>query len=173
MTRLWLGLGANLGDRHAALQGAVNALFAAGLHVEAVSTVYETAPRDMEDQPPFLNAACRVRTARTPPEVLALAKEIEVAAGRRSGPRFGPRPIDVDLLVWEGGAWSTPDLEIPHPRLAERRFALEPMIDLDPDLMLPDGSRIADLVARISTHQQPVEAVADRLLVPVDARAGL
>ena len=75
--------------------------------------------------------------------------------------------------MWEGGAWSTPDLEIPHPRLAERRFALEPMIDLDPDLVLPDGSRIADLVARTSTQQQPVEAVAERLLLPVDARAGL
>lgn len=173
MNRLWLGLGANLGDRGAALQGAVDALAAAGLEVQAVSTVYQTAPRDMEDQPPFLNAACRVRTALAPPEVLALAKGIEAAAGRPAGPRFGPRPIDVDLLVWEGGVWSGPDLTIPHPRLGDRRFALVPLIDLDPDLMLPDGSRIADLAARIPVEDQPVEAVPGRLVVPGDPRAGL
>jgi 2-amino-4-hydroxy-6-hydroxymethyldihydropteridine diphosphokinase len=146
--RYWLGLGANLGDRRAALEAALAWLDREGQRVEAVSPAYETAPREVEDQPSFLNAAARVASAVEPPELLAQVKRMERELGRDpDGPRFGPRAIDCDLLLWEGGAWSGPDLEIPHPRLAERRFALLPLLDLDPGLALPDGRRLAATLA--------------------------
>ncbi|MCU0308368.1 MAG: 2-amino-4-hydroxy-6-hydroxymethyldihydropteridine diphosphokinase [Thermoleophilia bacterium] len=156
-TRYWLGLGANLGDREAALAGAVAALTHAGLAVEAVSAAFETAPREVTDQPAFLNAACRVRTALPPPEVLRVAKAVEAEMGRVPGPRFGPRACDVDLLLWEAGIWRAPDLEVPHPRLHERRFALLPLIDLDPGLALPDGRTLEALAAAIDPADQPAE----------------
>jgi 2-amino-4-hydroxy-6-hydroxymethyldihydropteridine diphosphokinase len=159
--RYWLGLGANLGDRHAALAAAV-----AGLRdvaaVEAVSPLWETAPRDLEDQPAFLNAAARVETELTPRELLAAVKDLERDLGRDpGGVRFGPRAIDCDLLLWEGGTWSDEALEIPHPRLAERRFALLPLLDLDPGLTLPDGRALADLAAAIDPAAQPAERVSE------------
>jgi 2-amino-4-hydroxy-6-hydroxymethyldihydropteridine diphosphokinase len=159
--RYWLGLGANLGDRHAALAAAV-----AGLRdvaaVEAVSPLWETAPRDLEDQPAFLNAAARVETELTPRELLAAVKDLERDLGRDpGGVRFGPRAIDCDLLLWEGGTWSDEALEIPHPRLAERRFALLPLLDLDPGLTLPDGRALADLAAAIDPAEQPAERVSE------------
>jgi 2-amino-4-hydroxy-6-hydroxymethyldihydropteridine diphosphokinase len=159
--RYWLGLGANLGDRHAALAAAV-----AGLRdvaaVEAVSPLWETAPRDLEDQPAFLNAAARIETELTPRELLAAVKDLERDLGRDpGGVRFGPRAIDCDLLLWEGGTWSDEALEIPHPRLAERRFALLPLLDLDPGLTLPDGRALADLAAAIDPAGQPAERVSE------------
>ncbi|MEW6582229.1 MAG: 2-amino-4-hydroxy-6-hydroxymethyldihydropteridine diphosphokinase [Actinomycetota bacterium] len=152
----WLGLGANLGDRLAALRAAVAWLERAGVRVEAVSRVYETAPRDVTDQPDFLNAACRVRTALDPPALLALVKRMEAELGRVPGARFGPRAIDCDLLLWEGGEWRAPDLVIPHPRLAERRFALLPLLDLDPGLRLPGGASVAELAGAIGDDEQAV-----------------
>jgi 2-amino-4-hydroxy-6-hydroxymethyldihydropteridine diphosphokinase len=159
--RYWLGLGANLGDRHAALAAAV-----AGLRdvasVEAVSPLWETAPRDLEDQPAFLNAAARVETELTPRELLAAVKDLERDLGRDpGGVRFGPRAIDCDLLLWEGGTWSDEALEIPHPRLAERRFALLPLLELDPGLTIPDGRALADLAAAIDPSEQPAERVSE------------
>ncbi len=123
--------------------------------VEAVSHIYETAPREVEDQPEFLNAACRIETALDPPALLALVKEIERDLGRVAGPRYGPRAIDIDILLWEGGQWRDPGLEVPHPRLAERRFALVPVLDLDPDLEL-DGASLTDVEARLNRDDQPV-----------------
>jgi 2-amino-4-hydroxy-6-hydroxymethyldihydropteridine diphosphokinase len=157
--RYWLGLGANLGDRLATLRAAVAWLDGHGAAVEAASRVYETAPRDLEDQPDFLNAACRVRTALGPSALLALVKRMEEELGRVPGVRFGPRALDCDLLVWDGGEVSLPDLEIPHPRLAARRFALLPLLDLDPGLTLPSGARVADLADAIPDAEQPVRPV--------------
>ena len=125
------------------------------LPVEAVSGVWETAPREVEDQPAFLNAAVRVRTDLAPPDVLDLAKRLEGDLGRVAGPRYGPRAIDCDLLLWEGGSWADERLQVPHPRLAERRFALLPLLDLDRGLTLPDGRRLADLAAAIDPADQP------------------
>jgi 2-amino-4-hydroxy-6-hydroxymethyldihydropteridine diphosphokinase len=159
--RYWLGLGANLGDRHAALAAAVARLRDVAA-VEAVSPLWETAPRDLEDQPAFLNAAARVETELTPRELLAAVKDLERDLGRDpGGVRFGPRAIDCDLLLWEGGTWSDEALEIPHPRLAERRFALLPLLDLDPGLTLPDGRALADLAAAIDPAEQPAERVSE------------
>jgi len=154
--RWWLGLGSNMGDRRDMLQAAVDALRARGVVVEAVSPVYETAPREREDQPAFLNAAVRAHTALAPPALLDVAKGVERDLGRRAGGvRYGPRPIDCDLLVWEGGAWAEERLVVPHPRLAGRRFAMLPLLDLDPDLTLPDGTVLADACARIPPEEQP------------------
>jgi 2-amino-4-hydroxy-6-hydroxymethyldihydropteridine diphosphokinase len=158
---MWLGLGSNLGDRADALRWVVATLPRHEVEVEAVSSLYATAPQGVEDQPEFLNAACRVRTTLDPPALLALAKALEAEAGRVDGPRWGPRPLDIDILLWAGGAWATadPDLVIPHPRLHERRFALEPLVEVDPDLVLPTGERIADLLRAIPEDEQPVTRV--------------
>jgi 2-amino-4-hydroxy-6-hydroxymethyldihydropteridine diphosphokinase len=164
VSRHWLGLGANLGDRRAALEAALAWLAAAGHRVEAVSPVYETAPREIADQPPFLNAAARVESDLDPPGLLADVKRMERELGRDpDGVRFGPRAIDCDLLLWDGGAWSGPDLEIPHPRLAERRFALLPLLDLDPGLSLPDGRSLAALEAALDPAEQPARRLPEPL----------
>ncbi len=161
--RYWLGLGANLGDRMEGLRSAVDWL-AGRVAVEAVSPVYETAPRELEDQPAYLNAAVRVRTALAPPALLDAVKEMERGLGRDpGGVRFGPRVIDCDLLLWEGGAFADERLEIPHPRLHERRFALLPLIDLDPALALPDGRPLAGLAAAIDPAEQPAERLTEPL----------
>ena len=156
MSVMWLGLGSNMGDRAEALRWAVGRLADEGVSVEAVSSLYATAPQGVEDQAEFLNAACRVRTDLDPPGMLALAKALEAEAGRVTGPRWGPRPLDIDILAWDGGEWDAPDLVIPHPRLTERRFALQPLVELDPDLMLPDGVRVVDAIAILDSHAQPV-----------------
>ncbi|MBL6633362.1 MAG: 2-amino-4-hydroxy-6-hydroxymethyldihydropteridine diphosphokinase [Thermoleophilia bacterium] len=156
---MWLGLGSNLGDRADALRWAIGRLADEGIEVQAVSSLYATAPQGVEDQPEFLNAACRVATHLDPPGMLALAKRLEAEAGRVDGPRWGPRPLDIDILAWDGGAWDAPDLTIPHERLAERRFALQPLVDVDPDLVLPSGERVADLLAAIPPAEQPVTGI--------------
>ncbi len=148
-------MGANLGDRLATLRSSVDALVERGVIVEAVSPIYETAPREVENQPPFLNAACRIQTDLEPPALLALIKGIERDRGRVAGPRYGARAIDLDILLWEGGEWSDPALVVPHPRLAERRFALVPVLDLDPDLVLGDEP-LARAEARLDRDEQPV-----------------
>ena len=164
--RYWLGLGANLGDRRGALGAALAWLAGAGVAVEALSPVYETAPRDVTDQPAFLNAAARVRTGLAPPDLLSLVKRMERELGREPGPRFGPRAIDCDLLLWDGGAHDEATLTIPHPRLAERRFALLPLLDLDPGLALPDGRRLADLLGAIPPEDQPARRLPEPLAAP-------
>ncbi|MDH3227673.1 MAG: 2-amino-4-hydroxy-6-hydroxymethyldihydropteridine diphosphokinase [Thermoleophilia bacterium] len=166
--RYWLGLGTNLGDRGQALQRAVDWL-GAHLVIEAASSVYETAPRDLLEQPPFLNAAVRARTALSPPEVLDLAKRLEAELGRRVRVRYGPREIDCDLLLWEGGSWSDELLALPHPRLAERRFALLPVIELDPELQLPDGRSLTSLERALDPAEQAASRYPESLFIaPLD-----
>lgn len=161
-TRYWLGLGSNLGDPTAQLRTAVDRLARLpDIALEAVSDAFSTSPRELADQPPYLNAAARCTSGLAPPELLAAAKELERELGRTAGPRFGPRVIDCDLLLWSGGEWRAPDLEIPHPRLAERRFALVPLLDLDPDLELPDGRRLAALERALDAGEQRVERRAE------------
>lgn len=170
--RYWLGLGANLGDRRGALAAAV-AWLGARHPVEAVSPLYETAPRDREDQPAFLNAAARVRSHLAPPALLDEVKAMERELGRApDGVRFGPRAIDCDLLLWEGGCWTEGRLQIPHPRLHERRFALLPLLDLDPGLTLPDGRPLADLAEAIDPADQPAQRLPDPLVAAREAGGG-
>lgn len=158
--RYWIGLGANLGDRVGALAAAVRALGERGLAVEAASHLYETAPREVLDQPVFLNAAVRARSELGPREALAACKDAERAIGRVPGVRYGPRAIDCDVLLWSGGEWHDDALEIPHPRLLERRFALLPLLDLDPGLALPDGRGLAEALAALDPAEQPAERLS-------------
>ena len=141
----YLSLGSNVGDREANLRAAVEALAGNGVAVEALSSAYETEPvGEILDQPGFLNAAVRIRTALDPERLLDVCKAIEVEQGRMfGGPRHGPRPIDVDVLLLGGLEHDSERLTIPHRDLSERRFVLVPLLELDPGLTLPDGRTLA------------------------------
>lgn len=142
----WLGLGANLSDPVGRMRAATAELERAGVEIEAVSAVYRTAPRDVLDQPDFHNAACRIRCDVDPPGLLRLVQAVERRVGRApGGRRRGPRLIDIDILLVETGVWHDDDLQVPHERLDRRRFALVPLLDLDPDLAMPDGRRLSEL----------------------------
>jgi 2-amino-4-hydroxy-6-hydroxymethyldihydropteridine diphosphokinase len=152
----YLGLGSNLGDREEHLRAAVAALAEHGVEVEATSSLYETEPvGEFLDQPDFLNAAVRVRTELEPEGLLDVCKAIEVEAGRMfAGPRHGPRPIDLDLLLLGEVELETERLRLPHRDLLERRFVLAPLLELDPALELPDGTRLADAIERLGPGQR-------------------
>jgi 2-amino-4-hydroxy-6-hydroxymethyldihydropteridine diphosphokinase len=152
----YLGLGSNVGDREAMLRGARDALGAHGIEVLASSSAYETAPQgELLDQPDFLNACLRVRTTLGPEQLLDACKEVERALGRQAaGPRHGPRPIDVDVLLLGDVEYRSQRLSLPHPEVPSRRFVLEPLLELDPDLALPDGTAVADRLSAV--RDQPV-----------------
>jgi 2-amino-4-hydroxy-6-hydroxymethyldihydropteridine diphosphokinase len=141
----YLGLGSNVGERTAHLADAIAALRSHGVEVEAASSVYETEPvGEVLDQSDFLNAAIRIRTSLEPEELLATCKAVEVELGRMfAGPRHGPRPIDVDLLLLGELELETEALTLPHREVTSRRFVLEPLLELDAGLALPDGTRLA------------------------------
>ena len=148
MPRVYIALGGNLGDRRANLERAVELLDAdPALELVAVSSLRETDPVGYEDQPRFLNGALAADTALSPRELLDRLLAVERELGReRRGPRFGPRTVDLDLLLYGDDTVDEPGLTVPHPRLAERRFVLEPLAELDPALALPDGRRVRDLL---------------------------
>jgi 2-amino-4-hydroxy-6-hydroxymethyldihydropteridine diphosphokinase len=128
--RVAIGIGANLDDPVARVQAAMAALGALGA-IERVSRLYRTQPWGVEDQPEFVNAVALLRTDRTPRELLAALKEIEGRLGRRPGPRWGPRAIDLDILTFGDLVVDEPDLRIPHPYLFERAFVLVPLAEVD------------------------------------------
>jgi 2-amino-4-hydroxy-6-hydroxymethyldihydropteridine diphosphokinase len=150
VTRSFVGLGSNLGDPRAQIEGALDLLRAEDrVVVVAVSSLRETDPVGYEDQPRFLNGAAELRTSLTAAELLERLLAIERRLGRvrGSGPRFGPRTIDLDLLLHGDEVIDEPGLEIPHPRLYERRFALEPLAELDPALEVPGRGSVQALLA--------------------------
>jgi 2-amino-4-hydroxy-6-hydroxymethyldihydropteridine diphosphokinase len=147
--RAYVGLGANLGEREATIRRALDLLAAvAGVEVAGVSTLRETDPVGYADQPRFLNGAAALETTLSARELLSLLLAVERALGRdRSHEvRFGPRTIDLDLLLYGDAVVDEPGLTVPHPRLAERTFVLEPLEELDPGLVLPDGRPVRDLL---------------------------
>jgi 2-amino-4-hydroxy-6-hydroxymethyldihydropteridine diphosphokinase len=154
VTRAYVGLGANLGDREAMLRSALEQLAAEpGIEVVAVSKLRDTDPVGITDQPRFLNAAAAVETGLSARDLLDRLLGIERRLGRtREGPRFGPRTIDLDLLLYGDEQIDDPGLEVPHPRLHERLFALEPLADLDPDLVVPGRGALADIVAGLQSR---------------------
>jgi 2-amino-4-hydroxy-6-hydroxymethyldihydropteridine diphosphokinase len=156
----FLGLGSNLGDRLALLQNAVDLLDAdVRTRVDAVSSVYETAPvGGPEDQEPYYNLALRVVTRRTPLSLLALCNRVEAVLGRVRTERWGPRTIDVDVLLYGGRVVRHRDLQVPHPRLAERPFALIPLIEVAPGRHLPGVPGTPSLPA-VLARLAPVEDV--------------
>jgi 2-amino-4-hydroxy-6-hydroxymethyldihydropteridine diphosphokinase len=149
VTQALLGLGSNLGDRLATLQRAVELLADRGVRAIACSRVWATAPMGgPEDQPEFLNVVIRVDPgALSPDDVLTAANAVEAELGRVRDERWGPRTIDIDVLLWNGLQRDDPRLTIPHPRMQERAFVVLPLLDLEPDPVLPNGRRLVDLPA--------------------------
>lgn len=149
--RAVLGIGGNQGDVAAALQGAVDLLFApgSGLRPVAVSPVYETAPVGGPEQDRFLNAVVIGATALAPRAVLGIAQSAEQAFHRERIVRWGPRTLDVDVIAVDGTVADDPELTLPHPRAHERAFVLRPWADADPDAVLPGRGRVADLLAAL------------------------
>jgi 2-amino-4-hydroxy-6-hydroxymethyldihydropteridine diphosphokinase len=147
----YLGLGANLGDAAGTLREALRRIDRLdGTRVAAVSSAYGSDPVGGVEQPPYVNGVARVRTSLAAAELLAALLEVERALGRVRGVRFGPRSCDLDLLLYGSLRVAGPALEVPHPRLGERRFVLEPLAELEPELVLPDGRRVADLLAAVA-----------------------
>jgi 2-amino-4-hydroxy-6-hydroxymethyldihydropteridine diphosphokinase len=149
--RAYVGLGANLGPREETLLRAVELLREEdGVEVVALSRIRETDPVGIEDQPRFLNAAVALETTLRPCELLDLLLRVERDLGRvRDGTRWGPRVVDLDLLTYGSEVVDEPGLRVPHPRVHERRFALEPLAELDPDLVIPGRGRVSDLLDRL------------------------
>jgi 2-amino-4-hydroxy-6-hydroxymethyldihydropteridine diphosphokinase len=146
----YLGLGSNVGDRRAHLQAAVPALVGAGVAVLGASSVYDTDPvGEVLDQPSFLNACLQVRTALEPLALLDAVKGIERALGREGGVRHGPRPIDIDVLLLGDIELRHERLNLPHEQLLTRRFVIVPALELDGELAVPDGRRLADALAAL------------------------
>lgn len=155
MTRAYVGLGANLGDRRATLLRAVELLAEhPAVTVLAVSTLRETEPWGPVAQPPFLNGAVALETDLDARALVGVLLDVERRLGRaRDGERWGPRTVDLDLLMLGDTVISEPDVQVPHPRLAERAFALEPLAELDPQLQIPGLGGVLDLLAAL--HSAP------------------
>jgi 2-amino-4-hydroxy-6-hydroxymethyldihydropteridine diphosphokinase len=142
----FLGLGSNLGDRLANLQAAVDALQAEpGLRVAASSRVWETTPVGGPPQPDYLNAVVRIETDLSARDLLDVARRVEARLGRIRKERWGARTIDVDILLHDEEQIDESDLVVPHPRMTERAFVLLPLLELEPDPVLPDGTRLKDV----------------------------
>jgi 2-amino-4-hydroxy-6-hydroxymethyldihydropteridine diphosphokinase len=150
VTRAYVGLGANLGPREVTLLRAVDLLAAAeGVDVVAVSTLRETEPVGVADQPRFLNGAVALDTSLSARDLLALLLAVERELGRVRAERWGPRTVDLDLLVYGDDVVDEPGLHVPHPRLGERSFALEPLAELDPELVIPGLGDVAGALAAL------------------------
>jgi 2-amino-4-hydroxy-6-hydroxymethyldihydropteridine diphosphokinase len=152
----YLGLGSNVGDRVGHLRAAIELLGERGVEVEAVSSGYETEPvGEVLDQADFLNAAIRIHTELEPEDLLDVCKQVEIERGRQlDAPRHSPRPLDVDLLLLGDLELSTDRLTLPHPEVTRRRFVLAPLLELDPDLSLPDGSSLRAALAALAPGQR-------------------
>ena len=149
MKLVYIGLGSNLGDREATIRSALDRLDGQDeIEVARVSSLRETDPVGYADQPRFLNGVAELVTRLAPRELLERMLAVERDLGRtRDGPRFGPRTIDLDLLLYGDAVVDEPGLEIPHPRIAERSFVLEPLAELDPALEVPGQGPVRALLA--------------------------
>ena len=154
MKIVYLALGSNLGDRAATLQNAIDRMESAELHVVRASRIYETEPREVEDQPWFLNQVVEAETSLFPRQLLTRLKRLEAELGRRPSRPKGPRAIDMDILFYGDAVVSTTDLVIPHERMGERRFVLEPLAELVPDLRHPvTGKTMREMVAAVASQR--------------------
>jgi 2-amino-4-hydroxy-6-hydroxymethyldihydropteridine diphosphokinase len=155
----YLGLGSNVGDSEGHLRAALQLLPTEGVQIVAISSTWVTEPvGEILDQPDFLNAAVRVRTALEPEELLDACKTVEAERGRHFNlPRHSPRPLDVDLLLLDEIELVTDRLTLPHPQVRNRRFVLAPLLELDPNLTLPDGTVLADALAALPDDEQRAE----------------
>ena len=164
----YLGLGSSMGDRLTHLRDALHRLetFGPGLHVSAVSPVYQTPhlglkPGDETRYPPHLNLVACIETDLSPDALLQRIHAVEAAGGRQRVERWGPRTIDVDILLYGDTEMRTPALTLPHPGIAERAFVVVPLADLAPNLTLPDGRTVEALRASAAIRSQSIERVVD------------
>ena len=150
LKRAFLSLGSNVGDREANLLEAIKRLEATGIHILRRSSIYETEPQDLPDQPWFLNLVVEVETELFPRMLLARIQAIELRMGRRRAVPKGPRPIDIDILLFGNSVIKTRELQVPHPRMSQRRFVLEPLAELAPDLLHPVlGPSVSEMLSAI------------------------
>jgi 2-amino-4-hydroxy-6-hydroxymethyldihydropteridine diphosphokinase len=169
----YLGLGSSLGDRREQLRAALRRLetFGPGVRVVAVSPVYQSPhlglePGDSERFPPHLNGVARIETTLSPESLLERVQAVEAAGQRQRSQRWGPRTIDIDILLYDDLILQTDALTLPHPGIAARAFVVRPLADLAPDLRLPGGRSLADLLQSETIRSQPIErAAADELLL--------
>ncbi|MDE2861380.1 MAG: 2-amino-4-hydroxy-6-hydroxymethyldihydropteridine diphosphokinase [Chloroflexota bacterium] len=161
----YLGLGSNLGDRERNLASAVSMLDERLAAPVILSSVYETKPWGYADQPDFLNLACRVETGLKPEALLGAAQEVERLLGRVPTFPYGPRAIDVDILLYGDQVVDTPELRVPHPHLIERAFALSPLAELAPELLHPElGVSIRELLERLPRAERDGVSIVGPLL---------
>jgi 2-amino-4-hydroxy-6-hydroxymethyldihydropteridine diphosphokinase len=162
LTTVYLSLGSNLGDRALNLAVARNHLEAEDVRILRASSIYETAPRDLTAQPWFLNQVIEAETSLFPRQLLHRVLKVERAMGRKRTTPKGPRVIDVDILLFGSSTVSTADLEIPHPRIAERRFVLQPLVELAPDLRHPVTLKsVREMLAKVmdqAVRRYPAES---------------
>ena len=158
MTTVFLGLGSNLGDRKRNIAQAVG-LLSQQLSIRKLSMVYETDPVGVTEQPRFLNVVVEGATQSSPRELLATTQEIERRVGRRPTFRWGPRVIDIDILLYGDQTINEADLITPHPRMRERKFVLVPLCEIAPDASLPDGSPICGHELETGDDEASVRAV--------------
>lgn len=145
----YIGLGSNLGQPQLQIEWALDALAQLpGSRLEAAAPLYQSPAVGPGIQPDYLNTVARLRTALAPPALLRELQALETARGRLRDQHWGPRTLDLDILLYGNLVLADKDLTLPHPRLAERNFVLLPLHDLDPDLILPDGTALARLLAR-------------------------
>jgi 2-amino-4-hydroxy-6-hydroxymethyldihydropteridine diphosphokinase len=160
VTEVFIGLGSNLGDRVANIAASLRALAdSPGVHVLAVSRVYESEPWGLAGQPRFANAVARLDVRGEADAFLVLLHDIETRLGRVREERFGPRVIDLDLLLFGDEEWDSPELTLPHPRMLERDFVVTPLLEIAPQATLPDGSAV--------TRRQAVAGPVTRDMGPV------
>ena len=158
---VYLGLGSNLGDRASNIARGLQMLEDSSSRV-AASSLYETSPQGYADQPPFLNAACRIRTTLEPFELLAELNRIEAALGRRRSFPNAPRELDIDILLWGETVLDTPTLTVPHPRMAERAFVLVPLAEIAPGLTHPVlADTIEEMLQRLDVGEDTVTRWGD------------
>ncbi|HEY7338557.1 MAG TPA: 2-amino-4-hydroxy-6-hydroxymethyldihydropteridine diphosphokinase [Bryobacteraceae bacterium] len=154
MKIVYLSLGSNVGDRDAHLARTLDRLGSEDMRVVRASSVYETEPRDVPDQPWFLNQIVEVETSLFPKQLLARLQKIEIGMGRVRVQEKGPRTIDIDILLYGNAIVSTPGLEIPHPRLPDRRFVLEPLAELAPEFRHPRTRQTVREMLAAVRHQK-------------------
>jgi 2-amino-4-hydroxy-6-hydroxymethyldihydropteridine diphosphokinase len=168
MVPVYIALGSNVGDKLAHLQQAIDKL-KPDLNICAASWVYETAPMYVEEQPPFFNAAIRAATELPPLDLLKLLKRTEREVGRLDGPRYGPREVDLDLIAYGALCFrhvadGTTILHLPHPKTAERRFVLQPLFNLDPNLCLPCLGKVSELLDLTKDQAKDIHRREDAVL---------
>ncbi len=157
MPTIYLSLGSNVGDREANLRAAIAALTPAGVHVQRVSSIYETEPVDFLHQPWFLNCVVEAETSLEPHALLQALRAIETQLGNKKEFAKGPRKIDLDILLYGNETITAPDLQVPHPRMLQRRFVLTPLAEIAPDLKHPSWLvTAAALLSHIADSSQVI-----------------